>query len=385
MKIKKFLAENLKEGKSRIIEELGDEAIILSSRVVKNPQTGSDIYEIVAGIDELVLPKKTNSAPNSPPKTALPKKSFDDNPSKMLQQAIFGDRTNEKLVQYFETIDEKINELNDYVKYKYSGSLGGIYSDFYKILRKIEFDDEFALKITSTLHNYSKFNDVKELVNEARRIISADIPLKKPISKGFGKTVSILLGPTGSGKTTTLVKMAVMTKISYNSNVLIVSADTYKVGGSEQLQTFASIAGIPYIAVYSPNELKGLLSKESSYDYIFIDTVGVSPRIKEHYDNLDDMVKNSKPDNIFLVQSATSSTNNFKFVLRYFLKFGINGLILTKVDEVDSIAPLVGYLTSIDLPLAYITNGQRIPQDIELASKSFLSKILIPDSYLINK
>lgn len=367
----------------RIIEELGDEAIILSSRMIRNPQTGSESYEIVAGIDELAVSKK--SAPPPPKATQPNKKMSEDNPSKMLQQAIFGDRTNDKLVQYFETINEKITELNEHVKYKYSGSLGGIYSEFYKLLRKIEFDDEFSLKVTSTLHSIGKFNTLNELVSEARRIISSDIPLKKPISKGFGRNVSILLGPTGSGKTTSLVKMAVMTKISYNANVLIISADTYKVGGSEQLQTFASIAGIPYIAIYSPNELKGLLSKESNYDYIFIDTVGVSPRVKEHYDNLEDIVKNSKPDNIFLVQSATSSTNNFRFVLRYFLKFGINGLILTKADEVDSIAPLVGYLSSIDLPLAYITNGQRIPQDIELASKSFLSKILIPDNYLISK
>ncbi len=381
MKIKKFLADNLKAGKTRIMEELGEEAIILSSRMIKNPQTGTESYEIVAGIDELVVSKK----PTATPKPNVQKKLTDENPSKMLQQAIFGDRTNDKLVQYFETINERIIELNDYVKYKYSGSLGGIYSEFYKLLRRVEFDDEFALKITSTLHSIGKLNNINELVSEARKIISSEIPLKKPASRGFGRNVSILLGPTGSGKTTTLVKMAVMTKISYNSNVLIVSADTYKVGGSEQLQTFASIAGIPYIAVYSPNELRGLLSKESNYDYIFIDTVGVSPRIKEHYDNLEEIVKNSKPDNIYLVQSATSSTNNFKFVLRYFLKFGINGLILTKVDEVDSIAPMIGYLSSIDLPLAYITNGQRIPQDIELASRSYLSKILIPDSYLMNK
>ncbi|HRP01814.1 MAG TPA: hypothetical protein PLE30_04110 [Candidatus Kapabacteria bacterium] len=379
MKIKKFLAESLKEGKDRIIEELGDEAIILSSRVFKNPQNGADAYEIVAGIDETIAPKKNQATPKPP----ISKSRVDENPSKLLQQAIFGDKSNDKFIQYFETLNEKINELNEYVKYKYSGSLGGIFSDFYKILRRAEFDDEFALKITSTLYSIGKFNNINELVSEARRIISSDIPLKNGLKKGIGRSVSILIGPTGSGKTTTLVKMAVMAKISFNANVLIVSADTYKVGGSEQLQTFASIAGIPYIAAYSASELRGLLSKESNYDFILIDTVGISPRVKEHLQNLEEIVKSSKADNIFLVQSATSSTNNFKFVLKNFLKFGINGLILTKVDEIESIAPLVGFLSTIDLPLAYITNGQRIPQDIELASRSYLSKILIPDSFLI--
>ncbi len=379
MKIKKFFANNLKEGKQRILEELGDEAIILSNRMVVDPKTGKESYEIVAGLDEMVVHKKNVSSA----KPIIQKKTADDTPSKLLQQAIFGDRTNDKFQNYFETLNEKINELNEYVKYKYSGSLGGIYSEFYKILRKIEFDDEFALKITSMLYNYNKFNSLSELVNEAKKIILADIPLKDGIKKSNKQNVTILVGATGSGKTTTLVKMALMSKISFNANVLIISADTYKVGGSEQLQTLSSIAGIPYITVYSANELRGILSKDSNYDYIFIDTVGINPKVKESFDDLSELVKASKADNILLVHSATSSTNNFKFILKYFLKLSLNGLILTKADEVESIAPLIGILSTINLPLVYITTGQNIPQDIELASRSYLSKILIPDSYLV--
>lgn len=380
MKIKKFLAESLKEGKARILEELGSEAVILSSRIIKNPTTGAENYEIVAALDEQVAPKQ--SIPKSQNVQNKPKS--EDNPSKILQNAIYGDKTNDKFIQYFETLNDKIEELSEFVKYKYSGSLGGVFSELYKILRKAEFDDEFALKITSKLHSMGKFSSLGDLIPEVRKIIVSDIELSKGIIKSVARNISIMIGPTGSGKTTSLVKMAVLTKLSYNAKVLIVSADTYKVGGSEQLQTFSSIAGIPYMAVYSPQDLKVLLNKETNYDYIFIDTVGISPNIKEHYTNLEELVKVSKSDNIFLVQSATSSTNSFKKSLRTFLKLGVNNLILTKLDEVDTIAPLINLISSIDLPLAYITNGQQIPQDMELASKSLLSKYIIPDNLIVS-
>jgi len=376
MKIKKFLAENLREGKARIIEELGEEAVILSSRIIKNPDTGKDIHEIVAALDDAVAPRRLNTKKQDAPKS----QQGSDSPTRMLQSAIMSDKSNDKFLQYFETINDKINELNDYVKYRYSGSLGGVYSDLYKILRKTEFDDEYALQLTAKLHSISKYSELHDLISECRRMVSSDIPLRKGLNKTLSRQVSILIGPTGSGKTTSLVKMAVMTKLSFNAKVMIISADTYKVGGSEQLQTFASIAGIPFSVVYSSQELWGVLSKELNYDFIFIDTVGISPKVKEHSDNLQEVVNASKADHVLLVQSATSSYNNFKFVLRSFLKLNINGLILTKVDEVDSIAPLLGMLTSIDLPLAYITNGQRIPQDIELATKGFLGKLIIPES-----
>jgi len=376
MKIKKFIANSLNEGKIRIKEELGEDAIILSNRVIKNPETGNDVYEIVAAIDDINLKQSKVQ------KEFAKKKSLIENPANLLQSALYYDKSNEKILKYFEQLNDKIDELNEYVKFKYSGSLGGIYSDFYKLLRKNEFDDEYALKLTAKLHSINKYNNMYDLIEEARRIITSEIPLRKGLNKSSNRQISILVGPTGSGKTTTSVKLAVMTKLSYNANVLIVSADTYKVGGSEQLQTFASIAGIPFQSVFSPEDLRGLISKELNYDFIFIDTIGVSPKSKEQLNSLSEFVNASKPEHIFLVQSATSSYNNFKFVLKTFLKFGINGLILTKVDEIDTISPLVNFLTSIDLPIAYITNGQKIPQDIELATKSYLGKILISEKFL---
>ena len=378
MKIKKYFAESLREGKQRIIEELGDDAVILSSRVIKNPENGGDAYEIVAALDESVAKQSKPSKPKDVQKKPTPA----DEPSKILQSAIMMDKNTDRFIGYFDELYEKLTEINDYVKYKYSGTLGGNISNLYKILRKVEFEDEYALQITGKLNVSGKYESLIDLAAEARKMIVTDIKIKKNLQKSSGRQIVILIGPTGSGKTTSLVKLAVITKIMQKANVLIVSSDTYKVGGSEQLQTFSSIAGIPFSAVYSPEELRGLLSKENNYDFIFIDTVGINPKIKENLNSLKEFINASKAEHIFLVQNATASHNSFKSVFEYFSKLGINGLILTKVDEAVSLGSVVGLLREINLPLAYITNGQQIPQDIESASKSILGKLILPDELL---
>ena len=90
------------------------------------------------------------------------------------------------------------------------------------------------------------------------------------------------------------------------------SADTYKVGGSEQLQTYASIAGIPFEAVYNPEDLRGLLSKENKRDFVFVDTIGRNPKTKDHIEGLKDYIKASKPDAIYIVHSSTASENSMR-------------------------------------------------------------------------
>ena len=165
MKIKKFLADTLKEGKDRIIAELGDDAIILSSRMLTNPDTGKDAYEIVAALDESAVKKNVEKAQrNVEKKPTLPEQQI-----KALQSAILHDRTNDKLFSYLEDMKDLINELNDNVKYKHVASLSPIHSKLYKALRYVELSEEYSLSIIGRLSSYGMINDVNEAFHEARK------------------------------------------------------------------------------------------------------------------------------------------------------------------------------------------------------------------------
>lgn len=187
-----------------------------------------------------------------------------------------------------------------------------------------------------------------------------------PASKG-PKTV-FFIGPTGVGKTTTIAKLASNYAVNENKKVVLLTMDTYRIAAAEQLRTYAQILEVPFRVIYTMEEMREAIEAFKEYDYIFVDTAGHSHQnetlleeMKKHLESVAPLVETQ----VFLVLSATTKyrdllkiADNYKMVAQY-------QLIFTKLDETTTVGNLLNMKLHADTPIAYITCGQNVPNDIE--------------------
>jgi flagellar biosynthesis protein FlhF len=378
MRIKKFIADSLREGKSRIIKEMGEDAIILSSRNITDPKDANkSLVEIVAAIDN--MPSKP-----SPSKLPVHRDIVREQSPSMKDQNDFLSQARQ-LYDEIDSIKDTLNTIAESVKYKNSSVLSPIYDKIYKALIDADFSEQYALNIAGDLSSDENINTIEEAIRKARYLITKDIKTVNPLDKGESCKTVLFFGPTGAGKTLSLVKLAIVSKLVMNANTLIISADMHKVGGAEQLETYASIASIPFKAVYSSEELQNLVSQESYRDIILIDTTGRSPKNEKALEELQDIADSIILTHRFLVQSAVVSKATFGATIQHYGKLKPDALILTKIDEAETLGNIVEQIKLKAVPVAYFTTGQIIPDDIEPAERDKLSKIILPDTLVEQK
>jgi len=236
---------------------------------------------------------------------------------------------------------------------------------------------ELVERATSSilLENFHQKGIIREkILEEMTKVIKTSGPIS--CKKGRSKVIA-LVGPTGVGKTTTLAKLAANSKFVFDKKVSLISADTYRMSAIEHLNTFAGIAHLPISAVYSPSELKASLAAQQDKDLVFIDTAGRSPRDKKHMSELKDFMAYARPDEIHLVLPANIKSMDLLDAVRRFSILPVDHIVISKIDETSTLGSMVNIAVEVDNPISYITNGQMIPDDIELAnSRSLADKIL---------
>lgn len=370
MRIKKYKATNLKVGKDQVIEELGEDAIILSTRTVKSTSPNQpDYIEIVAAIDD--KPINTNEVSKIKKETMT------------IQNALKAKEYENEMMITMQKMQDDLNELksmvysiSDSIKYKYSVGLNAEAERLYKYLRQEGFSDEYCMKIIGQISTVGNNISLEKYIDRAKEILVREFQFISPPKKEKKQQIAFFMGPTGSGKTSSLVKLAIINKLINKLDILIISTDTDKVGGADQLQTFATIAGIAFATAYTPSELRAVIEKEKARELIYIDTTGRSQNNFEHFKELSVFLEGIKPDFKYLIVSAITEKATFAQTLEKFGKLKPSGLIITKFDEVASIGSLFEILRTSKVPLAYFTNGQKIPEDLEPANKEFLSNFV---------
>jgi flagellar biosynthesis protein FlhF len=189
--------------------------------------------------------------------------------------------------------------------------------------------------------------------------------------------VIALVGPTGVGKTTTTAKLAAMHALNQGNQVALITMDIFRVGAVEQLKTYSRIMGIPLEVASTPRELEKAFEKHSGCDLIFIDTAGRSHKDKEKLDEMRKFLEHKIPIDIYLCLSATTKDRELEEILHRFSIFQISKLVFTKIDECESFGNIVNLLMKDTLPVAYFTTGQRVPEDIEVATPEKLADMFI--------
>ncbi len=193
----------------------------------------------------------------------------------------------------------------------------------------------------------------------------------------------MLIGSTGVGKTTTIAKLAARYALLSDQplKVALVNLDTFRVGAYEQLEHYASQMQIEHIKVEKVDEFADTLSRLSGYDVILIDTAGISPydtgRLIKTIEYLKNMGEHAIETS--LVVSATAKRVDIADIYEHFSFLDIDSVILTKFDETKSIGELFGFLIEKDIPVSYISNGQNVPDDLEIASKEKLIERLMEE------
>lgn len=204
-------------------------------------------------------------------------------------------------------------------------------------------------------------------------LVSDQVPVvKQDILKRGG--VVALLGPTGVGKTTTVAKLAARAAMEFGSdNVALVTTDTYRIGAHEQLSIYGRIMGCPVRVAKDSKELADVIYQLRNRRLILVDTAGMGQRDVRLSEQLDTLMQESgEVIHSYLVLPATAQRKVLQETIEHFRRIPLSGCIMTKLDECLSLGEFVSVVVQNSLPVAYIANGQRVPEDIVIAQPKYM-------------
>ncbi|MBX3640171.1 MAG: flagellar biosynthesis protein FlhF [Nitrosomonas sp.] len=182
-----------------------------------------------------------------------------------------------------------------------------------------------------------------------------------------------LLGATGVGKTTTIAKIAARSVIRHGADkVALLTIDSYRIGGHEQLRIYGRLLGLPVRNIQDADDLRLTLSELRNKHIVLIDTMGMSHRDQMVAEQIAMLVRADVNIKKMLVMSATSSGSTLDEIISAYSKYGIHGCIITKLDETASLGAALDAMIRRKLILHYVTNGQRVPEDIHPANGRYL-------------
>ncbi len=183
-----------------------------------------------------------------------------------------------------------------------------------------------------------------------------------------GPRVVIFMGPTGVGKTTTIAKLASTFSMNERKRVALLTADTYRIAAAEQLRTYANILEVPFRVIYTEEEARAAVTDFKEFDYIFVDTAGHSHQNEELLENMRRLlhaVGETAEYQTFLVLSATTKYRDLQKIAGSYRELADYQLIFTKLDETFTLGNLLNLKLDADVPIAFVTCGQNVPDDIE--------------------
>ena len=186
-----------------------------------------------------------------------------------------------------------------------------------------------------------------------------------------------LIGPTGVGKTTTIAKLAADFLMHYGQRVALVTIDTYRIAAVEQLKVYGEIMDLPVEVVMSPEQLQRVFLRHHDKELILIDTAGRSPKDEPSLKELSAFLHPDFKTENHLVLSATTRESDLDETIRRFRHLRPASLLFTKLDECGTLGTLLNVHIKNNYPLSYLTNGQRVPEDMLLAEPRKVAGLIL--------
>lgn len=198
--------------------------------------------------------------------------------------------------------------------------------------------------------------------------------------KKNGPRIVAVVGPTGVGKTTTIAKIAAMYALNRRVSVAMVTMDNFRVGAVEQLKTYAKIMDLPLEVAGNSQELSKALARHSDKDLILIDTAGRSPKDADRLDELKGYLETQTGIDVYLCLSATTRSREIDEIIATFGTLPLTKLLFTKLDESRTFGSIVDTCLKHKIPLSYFSTGQKVPEDIEVATSRKLVAMVVQES-----
>jgi len=270
-----------------------------------------------------------------------------------------------------DTLNKLVNSKNSETGHGHtSAQEHSVINKYMEVLRKNDYDTEQCNSIIKEVKNSVSKDDLKDeykIEKSLKDLLKSRIVTSGPIKITNKKKIIMFVGPTGVGKTTTLAKLGALHSLREGNRVVFITIDNYRIAATEQLKKYAEIMRIPIYAINDQKEFRSVIDKEKA-DIILVDTSGRSHRnelkiseIKSYADLVDyDFEK-------ILCVSANTKKSDLHDVFRAFDIMNFDSVIITKVDETSTIGNVVDIADKYSKPISYFTNGQEVPNDIEVA------------------
>jgi flagellar biosynthesis protein FlhF len=222
----------------------------------------------------------------------------------------------------------------------------------------------------------------EELIEYCRQVLMTRLMFSEPIQTTTNgeQQIMALIGPTGVGKTTTIAKLAANFNLFEGKKVGLITIDTYRIAAVEHLKTYGDIINLPVEVVYTAADINQSIQNLRDCNLILIDTAGRSPHNQVMMDELKKFLSHSKIGLILLVVSATTKYQDMVSIATNFSRIAYTHLVFTKLDETESLGPVVSLAWKIRRPISYLTTGQNVPDDIEVAKPEKLISQLLKKS-----
>ncbi len=274
-----------------------------------------------------------------------------------------------------------VSRIFDAVKDNYEEkNFSEIVKKYLRILESNEVEktilNEIKEKIIDQL-DQEKQNSETIVRNTIFKILSTYFKEPQPFAFNGNKKVLIFIGPTGVGKTTTVAKLAANMVLTEKKKVGLITSDTYRIAAVEQLKTYSEIIGVPLSIIYSPSEIQKAINAYSDKEIIMVDTAGRSHKDKYQLVELKSLLSSGRNYETYLVISATTKFSDCIDIIKSYNFLEDYKLIFTKLDETCSIGLLLNIAYVTGKPVSYVTTGQSVPDDIEIADNGKIINCLL--------
>ncbi len=203
--------------------------------------------------------------------------------------------------------------------------------------------------------------------NALRDLMAARVAVSGALDPVPGtRKVVALVGPTGVGKTTTIAKLAAQYAMQHKKRVGLLTMDTYRIAAVEQLRTYSQIVSLPLEVAHHKADLVKALDKFDDLDLVFIDTAGRSQKNTSQVEELRGLVETACCET-HLVLAAGTKLRDMQDQVKRFSRVGVDRLLFSKLDETASYGTILSVAAESGIPVSYLTTGQKVPEDIEVA------------------
>lgn len=386
MDVRTYRAATMYEALAMVRRDLGPDAAVLHTREVQTRR----LFGLVRGVRQIEVTASTevNVPSRLPPRPSLAASAATPRPAEPHAYAPSVAPRPAAPIAVPDDVKGQLSSLQNMVQELCRRSGGGNHRDLPESLFRLfadlidaDLSEETARELIEQVRGEAAVGELADpLLLKARiaRLLEEEIRVTGPIRVHPGRRRLVaLVGPTGVGKTTTIAKLAAIYRLKEKHNVGLITVDTYRIAAVEQLRTYADIIDLPMQVVSSPREMHEAVRRLEAMDLILMDTAGRSPRDDIRIQELKSFLTEAGADEVHLVLSSVAAARTLQQTAEQFASVGTTGLILTKLDEATGLGSLLPLVRTSRLPLSYVTNGQNVPDDIEIAHPARLARLVL--------